>query len=172
MITLKDLYFTGNSNSGVGGTGGFKALITTEDFVSVTAENLCFVDNETPTGSVMDLQGPETTLGNIYASGTASSGEEDCVDGIIEGGECTEGITIDSCPLDEDDTSTSEEPSGSPSVVSEADTSEGPSASPSVVSEAESMSPTEESSSPQGLRLALFGLSPCTLFFMVSILNW
>ena len=102
-ITLTRLRFADNSNTGTTFGGGWKALLSMEEIASVTATDICFVDNFSPSGSMIEIRGDGSTIVGFYSNGGASledvTIEEECVGGAILQGLCVEPDAVQ-CPMD------------------------------------------------------------------------
>lgn len=60
-----------------------------EDIAQVTARDLCFVDNATPNGTIIEVRNPDSVIGTdtIYSVGTSSLGDEgECLGNILMAG--------------------------------------------------------------------------------------
>ena len=107
-VTLRRSVFAGNKNDGAAGTADFLGLLSFDAFVEVVVEDVCFDDNETPSGSFMEIKNTDSTVTGIYGGDTSVfSGNvtvESCVDGTllatVDETVCeTADGTFEQCPL-------------------------------------------------------------------------
>eukprot|EP00977_Amphora_coffeiformis_P014948 scaffold4267_cov168-Amphora_coffeaeformis.AAC.1 len=86
-VTLRRSIFSGNVNDGAAGTADFLGLLSFDDFVEVVMEDVCFDDNQTPSGSLIEVKNLESTVTGVYGGGTSvfsgNATDEFCIDGTL-----------------------------------------------------------------------------------------
>ena len=85
VVSIKRCTFAGNTNTGTGGTANFKALLSFADFFEVDIEDVCFDDNGTPSGSLMEIESLDSTVAGVYSmDGTAVAlGDPECMGSVL-----------------------------------------------------------------------------------------
>lgn len=89
QLTMKGLTFTNNTNTGVTRGGDWMGLLAMEDIAEITASDLCFIDNVSPNGTLIAIDGMASIDGmSIYEEGTTALNDEACLGGVFVAGEC------------------------------------------------------------------------------------
>jgi hypothetical protein len=121
---MKRLTFTNNTNTGVTRGGEWMGLLAMEDIAEVTVSDLCFIDNVSPNGTLIAIDGMASVDGmSIYEVGTTALNDEDCLGGVFLAGECI-AATATACFSDPPAMMT-DAPTMSPDMTTDAPSSVG-----------------------------------------------